>query len=101
MQKIQLLPITFHGDVLFELSLIHLNVQNLSQMQGINKKYDGHAWCKLVTSNIKKLFGLSFHLGLGRFITWVTCGACKMIVKTLRVLPLAMKHSNAVNVFTF
>jgi hypothetical protein len=26
----------------------------------INIKYDGHAWCKSVTTNIKNLFGLSF-----------------------------------------
>jgi hypothetical protein len=29
-------------------------------MQGMDKKYDGHAWCKLITTNIKNSFGLSF-----------------------------------------
>jgi len=31
-----------------------------SQMQGVDKKYNGHAWCKLVTTNIKNLFGFNF-----------------------------------------
>jgi hypothetical protein len=29
-------------------------------MQGVDKKYDGHAWCKVITTNIKKKFGFSF-----------------------------------------
>jgi hypothetical protein len=30
------------------------------QMQGMDEKYDGHAWCKLITTNTKNSFGLSF-----------------------------------------
>jgi hypothetical protein len=41
-------------------------------MQGMDKKYDGHAWSKLVTTNIKKLFRFSFrkarYLGLLRCV---------------------------------
>jgi hypothetical protein len=29
-------------------------------MQGMDRKYDGHAWCKLVTTNIKNSFGFTF-----------------------------------------
>jgi hypothetical protein len=57
--KIQFLLIAFN-DILFELLPIFFTVHNLSQMQGMDKKYDGHAWCKLVTMNIKKSFGFSF-----------------------------------------
>jgi hypothetical protein len=60
LRKIQFLPITFDGDVLCELSPIHSNVHNPSQMQGMDKEYNGHAWCKLGTTNIKNLFGLDF-----------------------------------------
>jgi hypothetical protein len=31
-----------------------------SQMQGMDRKYDGHAWCKVITTNIKNNFGFSF-----------------------------------------
>jgi hypothetical protein len=62
LQKVQFLLITFDGDVLFELPPIYLNVHNPSQMQGMDKKYNGHAWNKLVTTNIKNLFGLSFRV---------------------------------------
>jgi hypothetical protein len=54
LQKIQLFPIAFNEDFLFELSLM------LSTAQGTYKKYNGHAWCKLVTINIKHLFGINF-----------------------------------------
>jgi hypothetical protein len=30
-------------------------------MQGMNKKYDGHSWCKVKTINIKNDFNLTFH----------------------------------------
>ncbi len=53
-------PIAFNGDVLFELPLRLLTIHNLSQMQGMDRKYDGHAWCKLVTTNKKNLFRFSF-----------------------------------------
>jgi hypothetical protein len=42
-QKVQILPITFDGDVLFELPSLLPNAHNLSQMQGMDKKYNGHA----------------------------------------------------------
>jgi hypothetical protein len=29
-------------------------------MQGMDRKYDGHAWSKVITTNIKNNFGLSF-----------------------------------------
>jgi hypothetical protein len=29
-------------------------------MQGMDRKYNGHAWWKLVTTNIKNNFGLNF-----------------------------------------
>jgi hypothetical protein len=29
-------------------------------MQGMDKKYDGHAWLKVIITNIKNSFGLNF-----------------------------------------
>jgi hypothetical protein len=60
LRKIQFLLIAFNGDILFKLLPIHLNAHNPSQMQGMDRKYNGHVWCKLVTTNIKNSFGLSF-----------------------------------------
>jgi hypothetical protein len=40
--KIQFLPIAFDGDVLFELPSLLSNVHDPSQMQGMDRKYDGH-----------------------------------------------------------
>jgi hypothetical protein len=33
---------------------------HFKQLQGMDKKYNGHAWCKLWTNNIKNSFKLSF-----------------------------------------
>jgi hypothetical protein len=54
------LPTKFNGDILFELSPIRHPFGHFEQLQGILKKSNGHAWCKLQTSNIKNLFGLGF-----------------------------------------
>ncbi len=54
------LPTKFNGDILFELSPIRHPLGHFEQLQGIHKKSNGHAWCKLQTSNIKNLFGLGF-----------------------------------------
>jgi hypothetical protein len=35
-------------------------ITSLPKMQGMDKKDDGHAWCKVITTNIKNSFGLSF-----------------------------------------
>ncbi len=58
--KVQFLPIAFNGDILFELLSLLSNAHNSSQMQGMDKKYDGHAWCKVITINIKTNYGLNF-----------------------------------------
>jgi hypothetical protein len=52
-QNIQLLSNTPDGDILFELLPIHSNAHNPSQMQNMDRKYDGHTWNKLVTTNIE------------------------------------------------
>jgi len=41
------LPTKFNGDILFELPPLHHLLGHSEQLQGMDKKYDGHAWCKL------------------------------------------------------
>ncbi len=60
LQKIQFLPITFTEDVFFKFPFVFLTMHMPSQMQGMDRKYDGHAWCKVITTNIKNNFGLNF-----------------------------------------
>jgi hypothetical protein len=60
LQKIQFLPITFNGDVMFKLLPIFSTIHRPSQMQGMDRKYNGHAWCKVITTNIKNKFGFNF-----------------------------------------
>ncbi len=41
------LPTKFNGDILFELPLICHPLGHFGQLQGMDKKFDGHVWCKL------------------------------------------------------
>jgi hypothetical protein len=57
-QYVSSLPITFNDDVVFEFLPIHLPIGRYEQMQSMDRKYNGHVWCKVKTSNIKNNFGL-------------------------------------------
>jgi hypothetical protein len=54
------LLIVFDGDVLFELPPLLPNAYGSSKMHGMDRKNNGHAWCKVITTNIKNSFGLTF-----------------------------------------
>jgi hypothetical protein len=60
LQKLQFLPITFNGNVIFKLPPVLPTTHSPLQMQGMDRKYNGHAWCKVITINIKNSFELSF-----------------------------------------
>jgi hypothetical protein len=53
-------PTKFNGDILFEFPHVRHLLGHSKQLQGMDRKYDGHAWCKLQTNNIKNAFGLGF-----------------------------------------
>jgi hypothetical protein len=58
-QRVEFLPPTFNGDVLFELSPVDMSGP-FHMMHGMDKRHDGHAWTKTVTSNIKSNMSLTF-----------------------------------------
>jgi hypothetical protein len=58
-QRVQILPPTFNGDVLFELPPVDM-LDPFHMLHGMDKCHDGHAWTKIVTSNIKNDTSLSF-----------------------------------------
>jgi hypothetical protein len=59
-QRVKFLLPTFNGDVLFELPPIDTSGP-FHMMHGMDKRHDGHAWTKIVTSNIKSDMSLTFH----------------------------------------
>jgi hypothetical protein len=61
-ENVPSIPPTFDGDVLFELPPINNPDGHSGQMQRTYKKYDGHSWCKVKTTNIKNDFNLTFHM---------------------------------------
>jgi hypothetical protein len=58
-QRVKFLPPTFNGDVLFELPPVDTSGL-FHMMHGMDKRHDGHAWTKTVTSNIKSDMSLTF-----------------------------------------
>jgi hypothetical protein len=58
-QRVKFLLPTFNGDVLFELPLVDTSGP-FHMMHGMDKRHDGHAWTKTVTSNIKSDMCLTF-----------------------------------------
>ncbi len=53
-------PMKFNGDVFFELLPIENPKEHSCHMYGMDKKYNGHDWCKMKTMNIKNAFNLTF-----------------------------------------
>jgi hypothetical protein len=96
-QKVQFLSITFNGDVLFKLPLFFPTLHMPLQMQGMDRKYNGHVWNKVITTNILKKLGLI----LGRLVAWATCVVCKMSVSTLYYVLLVMKYFGVVSANIF
>jgi hypothetical protein len=46
-ELVNCLPTKFNGDILFELPLVCHLLGHSKQLQGMNRKYDGHFLCKL------------------------------------------------------
>jgi len=40
-------PTKFNRDILFELSFVRHLSGHFEQLQGMDRKYNGHVWCKL------------------------------------------------------
>jgi hypothetical protein len=55
-------PTKFNGDSLFELLHVRHPLGHSAQLQGMDRKYNGHAWYTLQTSNINNAFGLGFKM---------------------------------------
>ena len=51
---------TFNGDVLFELPPCRGSTFGTKGMEGMDKRYDSHTWCRTSTSNIHNDVGLKF-----------------------------------------
>jgi hypothetical protein len=58
-QRVKFLSPIFYGDVLFELPPVDTS-DPFHMMHGMDKRHDGHAWTKTVTSNIKSDISLTF-----------------------------------------
>jgi hypothetical protein len=57
-------------------------------MQGMDIKYDGHAWSKVITTNIKNILVLT----LGMFVVWDICTVLNQTMTPWFALGLIMKQ---------
>jgi hypothetical protein len=63
--KVQYLPPSYNGDVIFELPPNCVSASTRKNtMDGIDKRFDGHTWCRTITSNIHNNQGLTFRKSL-------------------------------------
>ena len=60
-QRMKFLPPTFSEDVLFKLSAVDKS-GSFHIIHRMYKRHDGHAWTKIVTSNIKSDVSLTFRM---------------------------------------
>jgi hypothetical protein len=59
--KVQYLPPSYNGDVIFELPPSWVSASSSKNaMDGMDKRFDGHTWCRTMTSNIHNSEGLTF-----------------------------------------
>jgi hypothetical protein len=60
--KAQYLPPSYNGDVIFELPPSRVSAStSKNTMDGMDKWFDGHTWCRTITSNIHNSQGLTFN----------------------------------------
>jgi hypothetical protein len=60
-QKVQYLPPSYNGDVIFELPPSRVSAStSKNTMDGMDKRFDGHTWCRTITSNIHNSQSLTF-----------------------------------------
>ena len=62
LNQVKYLPPKYDGDMIFELPPIpeEIPTQFGGGLDGMSKQYDGHAWCRTMTTNIKNDFGLTY-----------------------------------------
>jgi hypothetical protein len=63
--KVQYLPPLYNGDVIFELlpSCVSASTSK-NTMDNMDKRFNGHTWCRTITSNIHNNQGLTFRKSL-------------------------------------
>lgn len=60
-QKVQYLPLSFNGNVLFELPPSCISTSSFKNiMDSMDKQFNDHTWCYTITSNIHNNHGLTF-----------------------------------------
>jgi hypothetical protein len=63
--KVQYLPPSYNGDVVFELPSSHVSASTSKNfMDGMDKRFNGHTWCRTITSNIHNSQGFTFRKSL-------------------------------------
>ena len=62
LNRVKYLPPKYDGDMIFELPPLPEGIprQFGGGLDGMSKQYDGHTWCRTMTTNIKNDFGLTY-----------------------------------------
>jgi hypothetical protein len=89
-QRVQFLPPTFNGDVLFELPPVNMSglQTHTKLMHGMDNRRNGHAWTKTITSHIKNDMSLMFYTSI--YVGHLNCENqdCKYTSRIHRISPV-------------
>ena len=80
--KVNILPPTFNGDVIFELPSVDTcnTSSQAKQMTGMDKRYDGHVWTKTKTTNMVNRSGLTFRMSVCVRHVWYMNSTCAFLI---------------------
>lgn len=64
-ERVNSLPPTYDGNIIFELPPRSLSTSSRARnLEGMDKRHDGHPWCKVLTTNIHNTDDLKFRKSL-------------------------------------
>jgi hypothetical protein len=89
-KNVEYLPAVFDGPVIFELPPANQTAtrSQAKSMQGMDKRYDGHMWTKIISTNITNDFGLSFRSSA--CVRHLRCNnkECEYLIRRPRIFQL-------------
>ena len=100
LEKVDVLPSVFDGDVIFEFPPLGADVPHSHArfMFEMDKRFNGHAWCKTKTSNITNDLGLTFRFSC--CVGHLRFDDKSCIISTAPIEPLTSTRPNGKVVFS-
>lgn len=102
-ERVEFLPPMFDGDVMFELPPPgkYASQSQAKLLYGMDKRHDGHAWTRTITSNIKNDMGLTFRMSSCLGHLQCTNTTCDYLSRVHRSSQANETEWDGISLFTF